>query len=559
MNFQVAWERLIDTLINQPLQACNLCVFINNVDQESRTLQGQHGTRGNGFYKSIKLIMTPLVGIISSKCDTSVQLACTKVWCYLLYNLGTYVNCPAVFKVTFAPFLKAVFHAKVNNRGTWLLNLCVDMLDDSVSAKYINGDQTPIEEGKQSMKCVPAECVRNDYPLKWLPWGVDQLKLFIDIVQDLSYQGVLANAGHDHRSLMMKSTIRIYRSIIKGIQAEIKSTNLNHDHIILLLAKILEFITNLAENTTLDYNVVEKLELSLRLIEATTEEMDLSILGSPLYKVTLTFGGLKALPFNDIKGVEALNFYHDSLSEMSSHLVYLTSVYIYVFAKVSSVCSEPELTLQKFHSYLKLILSSDSSQGAFHIVLCFMYYHSDILGLETWVVVGAAIHEIIGRSRDVSRLKSDNDSTGYHLAFCFLNYPLYICSSPRIKDSNVNYNRAKNASSASSNDKDLDQVILQWRSIFYLIKDASSSYSEASRCFVEDLCAIMNEHLKINTFWKSGQVSNILHMEEDLYCIFGNLVICVLGVTSDVIGGCSINLKNTLSFAARLVDIQQKF
>ncbi|KAL9668102.1 hypothetical protein QQ045_002477 [Rhodiola kirilowii] len=560
----VAWERLIDALINPQPKACDSCVFIDSVGQECTTSLGKHGTHANKFFKSIKLIMTPLIGIMSSKCDTPVQSACMKAWCYLLHKLGQYVNCLAVSNATLEPILKAVFRMRPSNRSNWLLNLCIEILNDSVSAKYILGDQTSSEPVKSSMSSVTAECLWKQYPLKWLPWGINQLEFYMDMVQVLGNQGVLTNGTLEYRSLMIKSTIRIYRSILKGIQVETESLALNYDPVMLCLSMTLQLITKFAEDATSGENTIEKLELSIRLIEATTEELDLSILGSPQYKVTLDFNCIKALSANKFGGGEALNMYLDRLKDMSSHVVYLTAIYFSVFTKILLISAEQELILQKFHNYLKPILSSDSSLGAFRVILSLMYCNTNTWGFKTWMAVAAVMKDIIGGSGDVSRLKLEHDSNGYLLACYFLTYPLYICSSPLVEVSNGNYKGGRNTSPASvSKDTDMVQVIEEWRSIFYLVNDASKAKPGASKCFIENLCTTVNKHLQ-NFFVGNNDFGSINSCQkDDLPSMLGNVVICVLdqvmldaiSIDDIPVGRGSISLRNTLTLVVSCIQV----
>mgnify|MGYP007088569732 CR=1 FL=1 len=77
-DLQFAWEGLIDALIHLPIVACE-----TNASKEEKGVQHLQKSRetsdkiqANGFLKSIRLVMTPLTGIASSKCDISVHSSC---------------------------------------------------------------------------------------------------------------------------------------------------------------------------------------------------------------------------------------------------------------------------------------------------------------------------------------------------------------------------------------------------------------------------------------------------------------------------------------------------
>nr|GEX83645.1 Rap1-interacting factor 1 amino-terminal protein [Tanacetum cinerariifolium] len=114
---QTAWEALIDALIILPTQ------------ESATKAANEDFFEANGLTKSIKLIMTPLIGIMSSKCDTSVHLSCLNTWKYLLHKFDTFVNHPSVIKTVLNPILKVVFQAGPDNKNIWSWNICLDLLD----------------------------------------------------------------------------------------------------------------------------------------------------------------------------------------------------------------------------------------------------------------------------------------------------------------------------------------------------------------------------------------------------------------------------------------------
>ncbi|XP_022731689.1 uncharacterized protein LOC111286137 isoform X8 [Durio zibethinus] len=132
----VAWEGLIDALVHPQILACNKNATLKNEIQQLQTSPGKSSElQLNGFSKSLKLIMTPLIGIISSKCDVSVHFSCLNTWRYLLHKLDTSVNSPSVMKVVLDPMFQAIFKIGAGSKSIWRLwDLCLDLLDDCTSA-----------------------------------------------------------------------------------------------------------------------------------------------------------------------------------------------------------------------------------------------------------------------------------------------------------------------------------------------------------------------------------------------------------------------------------------
>ncbi|XP_057508655.1 uncharacterized protein LOC130791509 isoform X1 [Actinidia eriantha] len=130
----VAWEGLIDALIRPPISAPETINAVEHGFQKGRTREGKSG-EGEGFSKSIKLVMTPIVGIMSSKCDASVHSSCLNTWCYLLHKLDYFVNSPPIVKTVLEPILDAVFRVGPGSKCNWLWNSCLDLLDDFILTK----------------------------------------------------------------------------------------------------------------------------------------------------------------------------------------------------------------------------------------------------------------------------------------------------------------------------------------------------------------------------------------------------------------------------------------
>ncbi|KAL4341107.1 hypothetical protein GQ457_08G002810 [Hibiscus cannabinus] len=101
----VAWQGLIDALVHPQILSCK-----KNASSQLQTSSGKNSELTlNGFSKSLKLTMTPLIGIISSKCDVSVLRPPLNTWCYLLHKLDTSINSPSVIKLALDPMFQAIF------------------------------------------------------------------------------------------------------------------------------------------------------------------------------------------------------------------------------------------------------------------------------------------------------------------------------------------------------------------------------------------------------------------------------------------------------------------
>ncbi|XP_024168192.1 uncharacterized protein LOC112174621 [Rosa chinensis] len=64
--------------------------------------------------KSVRLIMTPLIGIMLSNCDVSVRMSCLNTWCYLLPRLDTFLNDSSMINRVVDPMFEAAFQLDPN-------------------------------------------------------------------------------------------------------------------------------------------------------------------------------------------------------------------------------------------------------------------------------------------------------------------------------------------------------------------------------------------------------------------------------------------------------------
>jgi telomere-associated protein RIF1 len=133
---QVAWEGLIDALVYHPILVSQKKTpamdQVNGVSEKKTPAKSNSEDQVNGVYKSIKLIMTPLIGIMSSKCDISVHSSCLNTWCYLLHKLDTSVNESSLIKMVLEPILKAIFQNGPDSKTICLWNMGLDLLSDSI-------------------------------------------------------------------------------------------------------------------------------------------------------------------------------------------------------------------------------------------------------------------------------------------------------------------------------------------------------------------------------------------------------------------------------------------
>ncbi|KAK9269163.1 hypothetical protein L1049_000932 [Liquidambar formosana] len=534
---QVAWEGLIDALIHPPIQDCETSTALENGIQQMGTSKGNStGTQVNGFLKSLKLIMTPLIGIMASKCDISVQSSCLNTWCYLLHKLDTSVNYPSVIRAVLEPIFEAVFRIGPENKSIWLWNICLDLLDDLISAKYrdVNYESNNQVGNVSSRATMPGKCSWKHFSIKWLPWDLSQLDFHIKIIYILVSQGSMANVSPENRSLACDAALRIFRSVLKVIQIKLKNTSINYNEIMFCLNRTIQFTKKICEDVTSEDSGINDLHhTSLRFVEAVTEELELSILGSPLYKMPVDLKYIKYLQsVNDIRHAKVLAISSIAYMDMVSPIVYLTILYFCVVVQSTFNASNLEFILQGMHKHLKFLLSSYDSLENLHAVIGLLYKHMGFSWLKIWITLARVLKDYIDNVKDLSLLKSESDSIGYFAVCQLLSHPFVVCSCSPKQLSTVKISGSPELSLVSSlRELELEHVIEVWKSLYDSVTRAPKFEGSTSNGFAEDLVSVLNGCLdeSISMLESNNELGLSDEIQGgDLLSLCGNVVICIL-------------------------------
>ncbi|XP_034699080.1 uncharacterized protein LOC117924545 isoform X2 [Vitis riparia] len=501
---QVAWEGLIDALIHPPLQACET----NKTAQENGVQKSGTSTRNNseiqtyGFSKSVKLIMTPLIGIMLSKCDISVRSSCLNTWCYLLHKLDISVNDPLVVETVLAPILEAVFQTGLDSRSIWLWNLCVDLFDDFVLAKSrgvdcdLNHQVSDLSATTSILGLpIPGKCSWKHYPIKWLSWDLSKLDFHIKMICTLINQGSKLAVLPENRILACEAAIRIFRSVLKGVQIEMKNPSIDYNQILLCLNTILRFTKKISEDVGLaDTGIVELHYTFLQFVEAVTTELEPSILGSPLYKVAFDIKYIdRPLSVYDINYAEVLGIRSIAYMDMVSPVVYLTMLYVYIAVHATFDAPKMEFILLGVQKHFKFLMSLYDPLENLCATIVLLYKHMRVSCLNIWVAIAQGLEDYIKDVKDLSPLKTELDSYGC-LAVChLLSYP-FVLRSCLPKQSSLT-----KISGSSQRKLELEHVTEVWKSLYGFVNSASRFECSNTNIFSEDLCSMLSRCLDENS------------------------------------------------------------
>lgn len=532
---QVAWEGLIDALIFPPKLSCKTFMKEEEgVKQMGTSNNKNNEIEANGFSKSIKLIMTPLIGILSSNCDATVRSSCFNTWCYLLHKLDSSVNCPLVRKLVLQPIFEAVFQISLDSNSNWLWNLCINLLDDSILAKCIDVDHESsllVSQSPGSSMHGPfmsGKCSLKLYPIKWLPWDLSQLDFHLKIIDILIHQASKTTFHHENRKAAFDASLRLFRSVSKGVQLELKKLSTNYDDVTLCSKTILKFITNLYEENFEGSDRNDLHHISFQYVEVVTEEIDPAILDSPLYKVALDLKYIKSLQFvNDIEHAKDLAICPIAYMDMVSPMVYLTAFYFCVVVQSTSNMPKTDFILQAIQKYFKIMLSSYDPVENFIVIIGLLYEHTGPSCLRMWIAMVKVLKDTVF-DKDIPLFKMENHRSFFATGH-LLSYPFFICYCHRKGSMSSNIGDSVEKSFILGEEKlELEQILEVWKSLY------SSLYAPQFECFSsnsfsEDLYNMLGRWLeKYTSMLECANDLNLKDLDLDLISLYGGVVIYIL-------------------------------
>ncbi|CAI9779690.1 unnamed protein product [Fraxinus pennsylvanica] len=547
----VAWEGLIDSLIEPPMP-CSTNSVLEHDTQELRTSEGSdRQMKANGHLKRIKLIMKPLIGIMSSKCDVSVHASCLNTWSYLLHKLDTYISCQSVIETVWEPIIKVIFQVGPENRNIWLFNSCVDLLDALILGR--NKDETNNLHIQETVKLsaqipvvgnlVTGKCLLKLHPIKWSSWDLCQLDFFTKLIYILATQGSKATVTPEFRRLAGDAALRLFKSLLKAVNTSLKYASITYDEVMQCLNTILRFLGKLCENLTLEDSCIDdSCLISLQFLEVASKGLDYSMLRSPLYKVSLDLKCIEKLkPAGEVRSVMVEGICFVNNMDMVSPVMYLSRLYFYVVVHSTLKAPDCESILLSMNGYVKFLLTLGDPLEVLRAFIGLLYKHKVFNCLKIWIVLANYLKDYIDGRRDPLVLNMESDNLGYSVALYFLSYPFALCSFPQIK-------------------LELHDVIELWKLLFVSANHSLQSEDSPVKSFSEDLCSILNGFFD-EVGLAAGTVENqgFLLLYESIILYFleqSTLSISFKGSKNmDCDGRICSNMKNSMELAARFMKL----
>lgn len=494
-SLQVAWEGLVDALIEPRVQALKSSQFNKTYDEAER------------HSKRTKLIMAPLIGIMSSKCDVSVYASCLSTWSYLLHKLEDSVNCQSLIGTVWEPIIEVVFQTGPDNKTIWLWNFCLDHLHSLVCGT----NQEPLQlkdKGSSNGRMGVEKCQLRHYPITSSPWKLSQLEFFIKTISIILDRGSNTSAAPEFRELASNAALRLFGSLLEAVQRAFRCVSITYDEVMQSLDSIFRFLDKMCDNVTSedDSNYYDP-HTCLQFITMVTERLEPSILESPLYKVGL---GLKKLELaTETMCGSVVDICFRDLNNRVLPVVYLGIIYFSVVVKTSPEAPVYESVFQHMQGYLKFLLTSYNPQEILHALTCSLYKKVALNTLQIWVVIANCLKELIDGKRDPSLLKMEPDDIGYSILLRLLSYPFASLSQ-------------------SDMNPELRTVVEAWDLLYVAVDRASQRLHLPAKSFSVDLCAVLNGCIDQIASVDTGNEMKENKRSDGFFLLYGNVMICVM-------------------------------
>ncbi|KAK7388635.1 hypothetical protein VNO78_23457 [Psophocarpus tetragonolobus] len=572
---QVAWEGLIDALVHCPTLGSE-----TNKSSEENSLEKQYSLgrknddQVNGFFKSIKLIMTPLIGIMSSKCDISVHSSCLNTWCYLLHKLDISINEPSMIKMVLEPILKAIFQNGPDSRSICLWNLGLDLLNGSISQKcrdvLFQSTDLVSRRVSENGSSLSGKCSWKQHLIRWMPWNINQLDFYLCMIFHFIHQASRPSVTYDHRSHVYDSALKLFINMLKGVKLDVESPSINYDGIMQCLNSLLTFIKKVCEDLCSDIGENYVYCISMQFIDAITKGLGSSILGSPLYKFSLDLKHIEDMQSVDSKHLKFLSLTYISYMDKVSPLVYLIALYFHMMVQLTMKCHQSDHISETMCEYFKFIFCSSDPLENLLTCIGLMYRHVQPIYLSIWISLAQGLNYCVSDANCKSLQEALSDSTVYSSICHLLVYPIVVHSEvPRMTLSNASASLDKYPVSPERKLR-LELVIQTWKSLYGSLTALGFGCSSTTN-LSGDLCMLLGSCLNENGgFAESSTEFELTCNDADLSILYlsGNFLIHIIEQiqTLDLVSELDKSkfnsdnkivccIKNSLKFVAKYMNL----
>ncbi|CAM6092691.1 unnamed protein product [Calypogeia fissa] len=416
--------------------------------------------------KRLKLLLIPLLNTMSLDKDAMVQRRCCCTWIYLLCKLGQSVNEKSIFDAAVLPMLEIVFKFDKRIDGS-VWQTCVDVITNAITCKSLHETSLDAEtihsKGTNQSPKTPAGITYNGVfseshhkNICWVPWHLDRLDSFVNIVQMLWKCGLqqLHEAKSDDElpssscNDNFETAIDCWRLLVSGVEAEGRNTiRPSSDHVtaVHLLLKFLSGVCTELKSLTL-------LAPAWTLMEILIDGLGHNVIASSFYRIRLQFAEqVASMPETCRDGGQ---YADSSLPDVVTPVVYISAAWFKLVFGASSGGNREFLWMQPVEKLIATGRAGFDAMGNYHGFVSILdhlakesYLHREespdmkkgSLGnskrepltskswhflVTVWRLVAEKLRELVERSNDVPPVGGCQRDSGYQVVSDLLLFPI---------------------------------------------------------------------------------------------------------------------------------------
>lgn len=438
---------------------------------------------------------------MSSKWDASALSSCLNTWYHLLHKLEFFTTHWSVLSIVLEPVLDAVFIKGPGDKNIWIWDSCVQLFDEFVQSQaYGEVKSSYPSKNMSSPSHIDSKATGNNHFIEWPHWELSDVGYFLMIIRKLADKKLMIHLSVEKRILSFDAALRIFKSLLKSIQYELRVSNdcLIKSCISAILCLARELVEYLISTST-DIIHWSFLHTFLQFVDAIISGVDHSILSSTLYSVALDIDYIRKLQSaKDIRDPKVPGIIFLSWTDMVTPMVYLTILYFCVAAHSLSKFPETDELFNAL-SESKIIFYPCVSLDNLEAIISILYMHGRklipdmIFSLKMWKMLSENLEGYLCTANDLVPLFIPKlNEPSYNVMHKFLCYPVYTYI---VSCSFCEPVRMGVVMLPMKHEIKFDSFLKTWRSLLDSSLCALQADASAMSSFVEGLCRFLLQFL----------------------------------------------------------------
>ncbi|KAH7285765.1 hypothetical protein KP509_33G044800 [Ceratopteris richardii] len=539
----VAWRALIDALIQQDADPQQQAETDSPVVTPKPHLIPS--------VKRLKLLMTPLLTIMSGATLPAVRRACWLTWTYFCHKLDLSINDCPVQAVVVIPMFELIFKGGPERGPSGVWDLCLNTLEAWITCKLHDkldvrstqalsvGLQDGVTSPRTPSQTKTTEPEAESFPIKWVSCSLQSLESILTLIKALWMRG-MKDLKQVNDRLSLNGALRMLYLVVKGVDGEGKGAIMPSAENVASVHAVLQFVNDLSA----DIKSLEEIEEPVSTLWPVLEvlmEFGYLVLSSSFYKIPFCLPGNKHSSGFCSFHLSSPNAETLHISEnLVTPIVYITAMWINVGCLVLRTRKEVTTVLQKLEKLsqhmqtgLGLMINLQGVGFILDRLLCHMSHKQESLKAETdsrvsemkantsaksrgpilsakdyyllqvWNIFAHQLSRYVENSNDIPAIESGTQDSGYQMVHRYLVFPvqvfLYVFGCPpdshNILQGNISHIHDE-CSNLVQRPSDLDFAFSAWTKLYDCCCRVSSLKSSQANVFGSVYCQKLSRLLE---------------------------------------------------------------